>query len=102
MLFLRAHRHTFPRISTPRGGINFSGGGGGGNSPKGGGGGGGVVKYPVRVTKNLFHFDKRSDGLLFTEKEVAVCPCAYVMLPGERVRRVALSYHTANIRRMVG
>ena len=35
MLFLRSHKHTFPRISTPRGGIHFSRGA---MPPRGGGG----------------------------------------------------------------
>ena len=45
MLFFRSHRHTFPRISIPRGGIHFSRGGG--QCPPLGGGG--AVKYPVQL-----------------------------------------------------
>ena len=49
-----------PPLAKPRGGGHFEVKEGNPNAPPQGGGG--VVKYPVRVTKNLFHFDKRSDG----------------------------------------
>ena len=48
MLFLRSHRHTFPRISTPRGGAYIFQGGGQCSPLRG------AVKYPAGGSSSSF------------------------------------------------